>query len=63
MSLCIGMLLRGVVECSLLPKNGPLTPNIGKMVGVEFLEGELKTQKSAKIGHHNVYRDYVGKSC
>ena len=48
MSLCIGMLLRGVVEFSLLLKNGPLTPNIGKTVGVDFLEGELKPQKNGE---------------
>ena len=43
-----GMSLKGVVESSLLSKEKPLTPNINKVIRVEFLEGELKIRNSAK---------------
>ena len=39
-----------MVESALLSKDEPLTPNVDKVMGFEFLEGGLKIQKPAKIG-------------
>ena len=48
-----GMLLKCMVESSLLFEDETLTPNIAKIMGFECLEGGLKIRKSAKIGLPN----------
>ena len=47
------MLLKCMVESSLLFEDETLTPNIAKIIGFECLEGGLKIRKSAKIGLPN----------
>ena len=44
------MLLKGMVESSLLFKDELLTPDIDGLWHFEFLEGELKTRKLTKLG-------------
>ena len=46
----IGVVWKGVGKNTLLSNDDPLTPNINKVMGFEFLEGGLKMQKMAKIG-------------
>ena len=42
------MLLKGLVNSSLLSKDEPLTPNFDKVMGVIFLEGGLKIRTIGK---------------
>ena len=43
------MLLKGMAESSLLPKDQPLTPNIDRVMGFELLEGCSKYKKWRKL--------------
>ena len=44
------MLLKGMIESSLLSKDELLTSHIDKVMGFQSLEGGLKIRKSAKYG-------------